>query len=656
MPSTNLAGHRLPSGDDLAAMVWDALAETLAGHLTSTPIEKPWPVAPAGPMVDYNDLFGIRLEHLMEIVFRSGRDLGQQQCVGRWFATLCANQFAGARPATTHYALLALCHGPQLTLNFDTLLESAGANDVEHLHGRVDDPASLVTTISQYQLGLPAETQHRLRHLLTGRNLLVAGYSGRDRDVLPLLTACRPASITWLHYPGSDASREVRELRDRGLIRFEVTSLEDFAHARGDHRPPQIAVHATPPMPGPTAMPQIPMQVAGDAILETLTEQNTELAYAFLRDYQAARLPQSPRFERLKGRLQGQTGRSGAALRSFLSPRSARMNSNELAALATRALGWQLPNRAVALISRSAFMREAKQTEFSARQRLAHQQNLRGDVASALASDSRDMWLGDGVVSSQVQVNALLFHSDRLRVAGRIREAQHAQEAALIDAPYASPRLRSYLLLMRGHLHLCRGEVDSCLAALDHSDALIHRQPGTDGPTYPQGAWNDLVRSNALMVDGALDLAHDLIAPTVALQKHETPLGGVLARLHLVELHALRDDPAAMSATITALRRYARDTRTRAPHLLAAADLIRTEVTGRPDADTHDWLVKLADWYGRRGYHLARARTLTTQHRLFGDGVAAAHITAWRAEGLEPLIDWSLTDPLDRRPHWILPF
>lgn len=653
MSSRNGAGDRLPSGDRLAEIVWTSLVSHLPPDVAGFVSDIPWP-QPTSVADEFRDLFGIRLELLMETVFKSGAEHDTPEIVGNWFADLCREQFAGATPSTSHYGLLSLCPGPHLTLNFDTLLELAGANEVIHLHGSVDDPDTLVTTISQYQSGLPSPTQDKLRRALHRKRLLVAGYSGRDRDVLPLITMFQPESITWLQYPTDPPSREVRELADNDLVELISITIEDFASQQ--LKPPRQhqTSAATPPA---TACRRLPIPIAADVVLEILTQHNPTSATEFARRYVKSGLSQTRRFRRLQGRLFATTGRSRDAFRSFLDPRSVRSNLNEVAALTTRTLQLRVPNHLVANLARFAPAPAAKPTEFAARQRLAHQDHLSGNVSRGLASDTKHFWLADGVVSPQVRVNALTFHSDRLRSAGLLRRASAIQNEALRDAPYASPRTRAYLLMMYAHTCLCRDEDERCLRALDHADALIHHAPGESILTYRQGVWNDLVRANALMQRGKLESANRLIAQAAGLKRHETPLGGVLARLHLVELYSLQGDLGRLNDALRQLRVQLRRLRGRFPHLTRAARLIEIETNSAEDSlPSHAELIDIADWFGRHGYHLARARALATQHRLFGQGVTAVHIAAWRDEGLVSLINWALASDDSTRAHWILPF
>jgi hypothetical protein len=103
------------------------------------------------------------------------------------------------------------------------------ATDVLHLHGDWRHPSSVVALISQYVIGLKQRVQDRLRDLVRQREVLVVGYSGRDRDVMPYLAEAR--HVRWRHYVEQGASpsplsRELVNLMTArpGLVTVEETS------------------------------------------------------------------------------------------------------------------------------------------------------------------------------------------------------------------------------------------------------------------------------------------------------------------------------------------------------------------------------------------------------------------------------------------------
>lgn len=653
MGSRNATGARLPSGDELTELVWRNLV-----HRLPSDVQVPVPAWPSTPeeVTDYRDLFGLRLELLMEIVFRAAADDDCLDQAGRWFAWLCEHQFRGALPCEAHAALVAMCSGAQLTLNFDKLLEDAGARKVIHLHGAVDDPSSLVATISQYQQGLPASIQGVMREALEGKSVLVAGYSGRDRDVLPLLTLLEPASITWLQHPGGAISLEAAELQKSGIIRVIEATIPDYAATIGvTYRTQFAGIRHRDVTREPV---QLPIGFVADVVLEVLSQQGRhDIAAAFAISCRLAGIKTTSRFQRLLGRMESSTGRHSAAIRYFLRPGALLTNANELTAAVGRKYGWRWPNILMARAAECTPEPKRKQTAFSAWQRVAHQENLRGNVGKGLELDQRHSWLSEGVVSPQVKVNALLFHADRLRTAGFLLESERCVRAALLDAPYCAVHTRAYLLLMEAHRRLCIGDVGGSFKALNHADALLGRE-SNPSINYPRGAWLDLVRANAIMTSGSMDGdAQGLIERAISFDRYEAPLAGALARLYAVEFHAAQGESVDVGRANNELRRFIRSINLHAPHLIKSAELIAFEVSIHPDTHGREqWLRQLSDWFGKRGHGLARARVLGTMNRTFGKGFTSSHLAAWRAEGMHDAIKWAMSPATSPRMHWILPF
>ncbi len=133
-----------------------------------------------------------------------------------------------ASPNFNHIALMGLEPGSVVTTNQDLLLESAAGllgleSSVLHLHGRCNDKHSIITTISQYLAGLLPAVAAQFRRVLDGADVVVLGYSGRDRDVMPVLAEGAMKSVTWLHHPGGEKSPELRRLKEQLRGRMQVT-------------------------------------------------------------------------------------------------------------------------------------------------------------------------------------------------------------------------------------------------------------------------------------------------------------------------------------------------------------------------------------------------------------------------------------------------
>jgi hypothetical protein len=104
-----------------------------------------------------------------------------------------------------------------VTANQDELLEASSsaaapgrARQVLHLHGTASRPDTIMTTIGQYRAGLPRGVQQRFTATIDGKHVIVAGYSGRDLDIMPTLYSPLPCVIRssdWLQ-PRRKPSRD----------------------------------------------------------------------------------------------------------------------------------------------------------------------------------------------------------------------------------------------------------------------------------------------------------------------------------------------------------------------------------------------------------------------------------------------------------------
>lgn len=183
----------LPSGDQLARLLWLLVAGSGPHHCSDTVIDTVAQDTAAGS--------GLRLEEMAETLS------------GVLDSTLIACVYevvANAKPNTAHLALAALGVRTLLTVNVDKLHETAGQPAI-HLHGICDDPTSIITTIGGYLKGLPQSTTDSLRQAVAGRRVTTLGYSGRDRDVLPLLVSFNPAALDFGVFASASLTDDVRE-------------------------------------------------------------------------------------------------------------------------------------------------------------------------------------------------------------------------------------------------------------------------------------------------------------------------------------------------------------------------------------------------------------------------------------------------------------
>jgi tetratricopeptide (TPR) repeat protein len=177
----------LPDGQRLAATAFEQVAHG-AGVFSSTATD----AVLDERRKDLSD-GPLRLELVLDLM---AREVPAVTLAGVYTMTL------GATPNRAHH-ILAQLDCPVITTNQDTLIEEAGVAagrraDVSHLHGKASDLASVVTMLSQYVDDLPAATAAEFRSHLVARHLVVLGYSGRDRDIMPYLH--HADRITWLQF------------------------------------------------------------------------------------------------------------------------------------------------------------------------------------------------------------------------------------------------------------------------------------------------------------------------------------------------------------------------------------------------------------------------------------------------------------------------
>lgn len=103
-----------------------------------------------------------------------------------------------------------------LTTNFDLCLERVGVSAL-HLHGRADDPATLIHTIVRVGKGIEKPVATAATAMAKERPLTVIGYSGNDDDVLALLTEVGALRIDWLVRDNEDYARPNYTRRAKSL-------------------------------------------------------------------------------------------------------------------------------------------------------------------------------------------------------------------------------------------------------------------------------------------------------------------------------------------------------------------------------------------------------------------------------------------------------
>jgi hypothetical protein len=209
-----------------------------------------WPILERGGLADQDVLlrFQFRPETFWAIVSHGT----SFETVRSTFAVL-----EGGDPNFTH-RLLARCLTEQriaavITTNFDEYIETASppnrrvvsegdANDaltvgepggwLVKLHGTLESPASLRFTLEHiHQLSEPLAAC--IGVLMTGRSVLIVGYSGYDEDILPAVRdGVRLARrVVVVVHPGSSGAQPILSLADAGAEIVEADASHLFAEA-----------------------------------------------------------------------------------------------------------------------------------------------------------------------------------------------------------------------------------------------------------------------------------------------------------------------------------------------------------------------------------------------------------------------------------------
>lgn len=489
-PQTVLAGagismgapSALPSGDDLAVLAWrlvnlglgaipEDLEDSIARHIRD----------PSN---------GIRLEQLLEVMSQ-GVPLDDLVRVYEAVASDAFNYM--------HARLVELDPEVLVTVNMDSLLEAAASRlsmepHLVHLHGVHDDRPSIITTISQYLRDLPEHLHQEFGAALQGRSVLVTGYSGRDRDILPMFERYRPSSLVWVLYPGSHLEREVSEvLTDLGESAVVVEErTEDYLDRllppapacvqllrdapRGEEVtewpiPPAAALHFT------TRVPTWQKKIAVAAVL-----RDSGFIREAIRVARSTRLPLRERGKRIEVRklvARGlrRSGRSRAALLHLLWPtwgvsyrRQLEANVNEIAetlpAVGARRAARRLDRAIMSLGDRGGHHARAS---LFAQIREAQRVNAEGDLEAAahafatvtqLLANRTSLGLG-------AWVNALTWQADLHKVRGDYQRAREAIETATLEDPYADSSQRAFRGWKAAEIELVfRGPTDEVVEAL----------------------------------------------------------------------------------------------------------------------------------------------------------------------------------------------
>lgn len=464
----------LPQGDDLADVAW----RLLTSRMDIDPS--------ARRRIRQRIKDGrLRLEQLLNVMTVGGVGMPLSALVTVYEA-VASTQFN-----YIHARLVELTPATHFTVNMDLLLEHASASAgvaiaVEHLHGRHDQPGTIVTTISQYLDQLDPSVADRLGTALRGQRVLVTGYSARDRDIHWLFEKYPPRHLTWLVYPSSDdlpdpverrekeLSPEARRLLDtltaadpRGVDERRTTT-EDYLDEVLPAASPRVRVlrsqlSTRPPrrtMALPTgaratyaAEPRWRRELA---IAAVLLDQGMPEAAARLLDRSS--IPSSEPDARIaaakmRARAHRRSGHSWAALRSLLRPVGGLAYPSQLKAVANEASAtvgntrlYFLAGPLDVVLLRLAEREGRRGTAFQIATRIAQQRASRGLLTD---SERRFNLLSDKAVRGSVDLgtwlNTLTWRADLLKVQGRIDEARSLLIDDFEDREYSDSSQKAYV-------------------------------------------------------------------------------------------------------------------------------------------------------------------------------------------------------------------
>ncbi len=492
-------------------------------------------------------------------------------------------------PNRNHLALIAACPHALYTTNQDVLLEAAvkyirkrsaraKVPSPVHLHGRCDQPASIVTLISQYMLGLPTKLVKRFLHDLAGRPLVVLGYSGRDRDVMPVLARSHASSVLWIQKAGSLVpSPELRDLIAALGNRIILRSVADpgewiwgqLSKAQRMRVPPPT----TSAVPGEAKVPAAVRERFGEVDLTSRTLAICRLL-GHINDFQSAGsgLGRLRRTRRASNRVIVAQAEYLAFQRRFseatrLLDRVARDRSASRLEHVEALLGQ------VSALRNSSRFAEAgpvlKRLQRAARslpekQRLHYQawaathdagmRRIAGDDVGALRVYSRALALMRSTGELDGQIDVLTFRSESLCRHGRYLEAETDMRSLLNDGElfartYSHPWPHMYL----GQAVGLTGRVDEAIAELGRALDLA------EGAGNLQAvAWSAALLANFLTETDPAGAGVVLDRGFAARRAYGNPLRAAYARLlwERAEVARANGDLRDAGASLTAYDRW----------------------------------------------------------------------------------------------------
>lgn len=572
----------LPTGADLADIAWRILIRDV--DIDASVVEC------VQGRIKSDDL---RLEQLLNVMMvgKVGMPLDALVTV---YASVKSAEFN-----YLHARLTELDGAIHFTVNMDTLLESAASaqhirTTLFHLHGRWDEPSSIITTISQYLDRLDPESEQLFGRALANKRVLVTGYSARDRDIYPLLKKYPPAELTWLVYPSKGTQQLTPDQRRAKELSPEAITLLDDLRRSGSTKVTEIrettsafldillprptdTIAALRPLLDSTNSPceDWPLPLPAMIRYGAEAEWRRRLAVAAVLFDQGfvdaaqtilerASVPKSEPLARLtrvkmQARVRRRNGQPWRAILLLTRPiRGVRYReqlksvANECAAALGRTRLYPVADRLDKGLLRKALSDHRFETALQVATRLAQHASTRGELVQA---DHRFAELAELAnrpgVGLGSWINALTWHADLLKVQGRADEARALLERFIDDSFYADYGQKAYLRWKILEINLVTdGATVETLEGLDNLARL--GQSALGDTAY---CWLQLTRIGAtfgevLEEEGWTSVAR--IATSAPDTKH-------FLFLQLAELARSREDFDAMRVHLRRARRVQRD-------------------------------------------------------------------------------------------------
>jgi hypothetical protein len=127
---------------------------------------------------------------------------------------------------TTNYDMgldVALAGGPLTKVVNQLDVPPGGSRVYFKIHGSIDEPGTMIFSLKQ-EAELPPWKRDLLATVLSGRPLLLIGYSGLDFEICPELPRCAPSKVLWNFHTitGLDRSPGVKHVRRLAVPQFAL--------------------------------------------------------------------------------------------------------------------------------------------------------------------------------------------------------------------------------------------------------------------------------------------------------------------------------------------------------------------------------------------------------------------------------------------------